>query len=48
MILHAINTTKFVLIKQILKEYLPSLKQFENYRFKDDLLLGKRIPYQRN
>ena len=38
MILYAINITKFVLTKQILKEYLPCLKQFENFRFKDELL----------
>ena len=38
MIFHAINTTKFVLTKQILKEYLPRLEQFENFLFKDELL----------
>lgn len=38
MILYAINITKFVLTKQILKEYLPCLKQFENFRFKVELL----------
>ena len=38
MILYAINITKFVLTKQILKENLPPLKQFENFRFKDELL----------
>ena len=38
MILYAINTTKFVLTKQILKENLPPLKQFGNFRFKDELL----------
>ena len=48
MIFHAINTIKFVLTKQILKEYLPCLKQFENFRFKDELLKGKRIPNQKN
>ena len=46
MILHAINTTKYVLTKQILKEHLPCLKQFENFRFKDELLQGKSIPNQ--
>ena len=38
MILYAINITKFVLTKQILKVYLACLKQFENFRFKVDLL----------
>ena len=46
MILHAINTTKFVFTKQILKVYLACLKQFENFRFKDELLQGKSIPNQ--
>ena len=31
MILYAINITKFVFTKQILKEYLLCLKQFENF-----------------
>jgi len=44
MLLYAINTTKFVFTKQILKEYLLFLKQLEKVRFNDESRYGKRIP----